>query len=1031
MKTLDTIFTLEKNRKIGAQPVWILKCPFASTGTLYLSDNVFTVDTWNSGVTTKSWVSSWGAIDENISFGAGVSQVSTFAVNFIIDQNTVTDIGDILWTVANNIETIDCELYLWFNGLSGASDPPELMWTGNIVDFRQINDQEYEVEFADQSVKNNKVVGTLLNAAAYVGLPPENVGKVAPIVYGSVTGHTPICVASGGYSELAEDLDTSETGIDLVDASTFGTSGYTINLNGEICTVTGKSGNTLTVTRSAVPRAHYIGNPVVQITSIVYLVADHPVKALNHLYVDGVEITAGYTFYTGQAGDEHGSYTGKAVLVIANATAYDSIQYVGPDTASGAGWGNPSYAVDGNDGTYAITLYDGQVLIVTFDEPSTPIFGVIKRQRVYVKWAVIPDVNNVDIDGSIGGVGIHLYNGDTYSFNGWTDYVTGGTDGPFNIWAVSGVTGDGSLWVTDASWKEITYTPYNSNGSTCEEVLVGGTVTCDIDGYQDDAVGTWTGTASALIERPDHIYKHFLYFNLGISASNFITDAAPYFAADSYKFGIVINEATIIKKWLADMAWQCRCYFRWALGKAYLLYRPDAISPIMDLMEYDTDTTAMNAYVTNGDSADQCSGGTALAESTLGGYPPAQSFDNNAATVWSSAAKGSAVTTWLCYLFGSAVTVGMVRLQTSPANPQLAFIDFTIKGSNNTTDGSDGDWTTLSTGQNMSGMSMWSNHVLSTQSSWTAIKIEGLTQLYIGDGNYYAQVAEMECIKQDLSARSESTIKIQGSYALKGIATITGSLNKTLTRAPSPTINLSGMNYINFYIRVSRVGSNIKIGVHDSGGTTTEITPYVTTANTWQLVCWDISAVSDANKNAIDAIIITIVNADAANTFYIDNMYCNDKTITSSMIGMSATGRSSIQVERSPLDEVVNKVRAKYSRNWALSGDESYTGLYETSDTSSIVRYGEKENTDLFEWDFISSSAMAADVGSFYLTRYKDRKKVITMDLFLDNCELEFADVVTVTPLSSVTLEIQKVNTYPGSGQEMRNDKIILVGREY
>ena len=33
------------------------------------------------------------------------------------------------------------------------------------------------------------------------------------------------------------------------------------------------------------------------------------------------------------------------------------------------------------------------------------------------------------------------------------------------------------------------------------------------------------------------------------------------------------------------------------------------------------------------------------------------------------------------------------------------------------------------------------------------------------------------------------------------------------------------------------------------------------------------SAVSNANKDAIDSIIITIVNADAANTFYIDNMY--------------------------------------------------------------------------------------------------------------------------------------------------------------
>ncbi|MFA5779178.1 MAG: glycine-rich domain-containing protein [Elusimicrobiota bacterium] len=120
---------------------------------------------------------------------------------------------------------------------------------------------------------------------------------------------------------------------------------------------------------------------------------------------------------------------------------------------------------------------------------------------------------------------------------------------------------------------------------------------------------------------------------------------------------------------------------------------------------------------------------------------------------------------------------------------------------------------------------------------------------------------------------SESTLKTQGSYALKSTSTITTSLNKTLTRTVSPTINLSDRTTIKFDIRSSRTGSNIKIGIHDSGGTTTEITPNITPADTYQTITWDISAVSNANKDAIDRIIITIVNADAANTFYIDNLF--------------------------------------------------------------------------------------------------------------------------------------------------------------
>ena len=83
--------------------------------------------------------------------------------------------------------------------------------------------------------------------------------------------------------------------------------------------------------------------------------------------------------------------------------------------------------------------------------------------------------------------------------------------------------------------------------------------------------------------------------------------------------------------------------------------------------------------------------------------------------------------------------------------------------------------------------------------------------------------------------------------------------------------DLTGVSILNFDLYASRTGSNLKFGLHDTGGMTTEITPNVTAANTWQTIAWDISAVADADKNAIDIFIVTIVNADAENTFYLDN----------------------------------------------------------------------------------------------------------------------------------------------------------------
>ena len=133
---------------------------------------------------------------------------------------------------------------------------------------------------------------------------------------------------------------------------------------------------------------------------------------------------------------------------------------------------------------------------------------------------------------------------------------------------------------------------------------------------------------------------------------------------------------------------------------------------------------------------------------------------------------------------------------------------------------------------------------------------------------------EAENPTKNLQCYSESTIKTQGSYSLKGVAVITDSLNDTLTRTVDPPIDLTDKTSIKYDIySASRTGSQIKIGIHDSGGTTTEHTANISSTSAWEEQTWDISAVTNANKDVIDSIIITVVNADAANTFYLDNFY--------------------------------------------------------------------------------------------------------------------------------------------------------------
>ncbi len=151
-----------------------------------------------------------------------------------------------------------------------------------------------------------------------------------------------------------------------------------------------------------------------------------------------------------------------------------------------------------------------------------------------------------------------------------------------------------------------------------------------------------------------------------------------------------------------------------------------------------------------------------------------------------------------------------------------------------------------------------------------------------------------------LQSYSESTIKIQGSYSLKGIAAITDSLNKTLTRTVSPTIDLTGQTQIKYWAYALRTGSNFKIGWRDSGLNVIEHTPNIITSNTWEEQTVDISGVSDANKDAMDRIIFTVLDATSANTVYLDNMRAPaytkafTETITVSEIYAKGTTRSFI-----------------------------------------------------------------------------------------------------------------------------------------
>jgi len=294
----------------------------------------------------------------------------------------------------------------------------------------------------------------------------------------------------------------------------------------------------------------------------------------------------------------------------------------------------------------------------------------------------------------------------------------------------------------------------------------------------------------------------------------------------------------------------------------------------LDMMEYANDALAQAAYISNGAySADQIPDMTSNTApsgvaSTSGLYrlPWYAMNDSNAGADdwWASNLAGTPLPEWIKYQFTSAKIIQRYTMSARDYSTTHSPTEWTLQGSNN-----DSDWDTLDsqTGQSF------------TQAETKTYDFTNFTayvyyRIYItaSSSGTYVGLGQMELIERALECGSEAAIISQGTYALKAYAD-TSSINDTLVRTVSPTINLSGITRIKFDMRASRTGSNIKIGFHDSGGTTTEHTANIASVNTFQTETINMSPVSNANKDVIDSIIITIVNADATNTFYIDNIY--------------------------------------------------------------------------------------------------------------------------------------------------------------
>ncbi|MEA1909746.1 MAG: hypothetical protein U9M89_01855, partial [Patescibacteria group bacterium] len=334
----------------------------------------------------------------------------------------------------------------------------------------------------------------------------------------------------------------------------------------------------------------------------------HAVKVIDAVYVANIRQTGNHTAYTGQSGNEHASYPGKACIKFTDwavimrlwndisifgtrechlesvVPSFENLPYeYTADDASGSdqpmfsGQGGyhfvPSFDKTKSTEGFSVTV----VFSVTINDPGTNGFFRVQCSNPYEGGSVTAQTL-FEIDSGVVT---------TEKLSPWVYHTT--RDEPYATfqWKIEhgydplAFDGDVDFIIQSIS---ITFHGYPASmtggiafsGNSVAETVLGGSVACDVSGFADDASGTITGTPNALIERPDHICKHILLDRCGLPSAVIntpaYTAAGADYASHSYVLALAVLQAPDVRQLLNRIAHQAKSLEFWEAGAHALRY---------------------------------------------------------------------------------------------------------------------------------------------------------------------------------------------------------------------------------------------------------------------------------------------------------------------------------------------------------------------------------------------------------------------------------------------------------------------------
>ncbi|MDD2310802.1 MAG: hypothetical protein PHH91_14600, partial [Desulfuromonadaceae bacterium] len=313
MRTFTPNLAADLARTDGSGPVWLLR--FTAAGTDYiLCQDAINIPPW--GKAALPWIASWGQLTEGVTSTLSDFNISSLSVNMINDPNATPNLRSL--AKARVLNGLAVSVYIW---VDGCIDEPFEMFSFMIIDIDLPDEASVNIEMQDESARHeNSSPGTIITKEDHPSADPDDVGKIIPMPFGTVSKLTAVALDSGRITSIPNAISATAVSFSVSDATGL-SSGMALKIDDEIIGLVSVAGDVLTVTRGTLgtlATTHQRGASAWELKDeFIYAVSDFPVTSMPKAYGRvGQAIMDISGLCTVWPAGNHPNYPGKAVVSV-------------------------------------------------------------------------------------------------------------------------------------------------------------------------------------------------------------------------------------------------------------------------------------------------------------------------------------------------------------------------------------------------------------------------------------------------------------------------------------------------------------------------------------------------------------------------------------------------------------------------------------------------------------------------------------------------------------------------------------------